>query len=208
MVDLNNNALYSAKKIFFESKKIFVLNLVFFLIIALLFGLGQHYFQKKNGLLYKHTIIIENVPIIPTNNKFIKTKNFKIQYKIVAKTYPENNFQVFDVYGKLFNNSIKEISEIENGMINFVDDNIQRQIEKINLNLNLFREEVLSNPLQQIDLELKNIYLDNMKYDVIYSIERNNLNQIISRSFIISFVILLLIRIFYNEVKKLKKNKI
>ena len=208
MVDLNNNALYSAKQIFFESKKIFVLNLVFFLIIALLFGLGQHYFQKKSGLLYKHTIVIENVPIIPTNNKFIKTKNFKIQYKIVAKTYPENNFQVFDVYGRLFNNSIKEISEIENGMINFVNDNIQRQIEKINLNLNLFREEVLSDPLQQIDLELKNIYLDNMKYDVIYSIERNNLNQIISKSFIISFVILLLIRIFYNEVKKLKKNKI
>ena len=49
MVDFNNNVLYQAKQIFFKNK-IFILNLLSFLVIALLFGIGQHYFQKKNNL--------------------------------------------------------------------------------------------------------------------------------------------------------------
>ena len=93
MVDFNNNVLYQAKQIFFKSNKIFILNLLSFLVIALLFGIGQHYFQKKNNLLNKHTVIIENVPIIPTNDKVRKTENLKSNYRIVSKTYPKMIFK-------------------------------------------------------------------------------------------------------------------
>ena len=207
MVDFNNNVLYQAKQIFFKSNKIFILNLLSFLVIALLFAIGQHYFQKKNNLLNKHTVIIENVPIIPTNDKVIKTENLKINYRIVSKTYPENDFQVFDVYGRLFDNSDEQISEMESGVKKFVRKNLQKQVEKMDLTLKVYKNKTLNDPLEEMYLSLRKNYLKNINFQSNYYIQRNNFNQIISRSFIYSFIIILTIRIFINEFEKLNRKK-
>ena len=84
MTDLNNNLYLIIKNIFFKTKKVFFLNIISFAIIfGTTFGI-QEEFQKNKNNKYKHSVIVEDVPITPRNKVFLKSKNYLIELKLIV----------------------------------------------------------------------------------------------------------------------------
>ena len=128
MTDLNNNLYLIIKNIFFQTKKILFLNLFSFIFIFVIIFSLQENFQKDKNNTYKHTIIVEDVPIIPRNENYLKSKNYLIELKLLENKFLEDGLVVYDVYARVFDNKSSEILEITRKLENLIEDNINNNI--------------------------------------------------------------------------------
>jgi len=208
MTDLNTNLYTVIKKIFFKSYAIFFINFFSLIFILAILSTLQYNSLKSRNSLFKHTIIIEDVPIIPKNDKIIKIDNFRLQVLVVPNEFKESNLNVYDIHAKFYDNSSKKRSEISKKMIILVKNNFDEQINDLSTELEFRKLNDLQNPLNIFLTERKISKLRNIEPYVTYSIVRKeSISNIISKSFIISFIIILIGRIFYLEITSSRGKK-
>lgn len=199
MTDLNNNLYLIIKNIFFKTKKILFLNLFSFIFIFVIIFSLQENFQKDKNNTYKHTIIVEDVPIIPRNENYLKSKNYLIELKLLENKFLEDGLVVYDVYARVFDNKSSEILEITRKLENLIEDNINSNIALLEREIDFYNNYKIADPrkiyetLNQIRI-LKKV---NINYN--YLIERNGIEHNISKSLILAFVLLLILRLFFLE---------
>lgn len=208
MTDLNNNLYLIIKNIFFKTKKIFFLNLISFTIIFAVIFILQQDFQKKKNNTYKHTIVVEDVPITPRNENYIKSKNYVIELKLLENKFLEDGQVVYDVYGRVFSNKSTEILEITRKIENLVQDNINRNIAILEREIDFYRDAKIYEPRKEFETLNQIRLLNKVKIKSNYSIERNGIDHNISRSLILAFIIILILRLFFLEFFSNKKNKL
>ena len=208
MTDLNTNLYTLIKKIFFKSYTVFFINFFSLIIILTILSTLQYNSLKSRNGLYKHTIIIEDVPIIPKNDKIIKIDNFRLQVLVVPNEFKESNLSVYDIHAKFYDNSSKKKSEISEKMIILVKNNLDEQINELSTELEFRKLNDLQNPLNIFLTERKISKLRNIEPFSTYSIVRKeSISNIISKSFIVSFIIILIGRIFYLEITSSRGKK-
>ena len=147
MTDLNTNLYTLIKKIFFKSYTVFFINFFSLIIILTILSTLQYNSLKSRNGLFKHTIIIEDVPIIPKNDKIIKIDNFRLQVLVVPNEFKESNLIVYDIHAKFYDNSSKKKSEISEKMIILVKNNLDEQINDLSTELEFRKLNDLQNPL-------------------------------------------------------------
>ena len=208
MTDLNTNLYTLIKKIFFKSYTVFFINFFSLIIILTILSTLQYNSLKSRNGLFKHTIIIEDVPIIPKNDKIIKIDNFRLQVLVVPNEFKESNLEVYDIHVKFYDNSSKKISKVSEKMIILVKNNFDEQINDLSTELEFRKLNDLQNPLNIFLTERKISKLRNFEPFFTYSIVRKeSISNIISKSFIVSFIIILIGRIIYLDFTSSRKKK-
>ena len=208
MTDLNNNLYLIIKNIFFKTKKVFFLNLISFAIIfGTTFGI-QEEFQKNKNNKYKHSVIVEDVPITPRNKVFLKSKNYLIELKLLENKFLEDGLLVFDIYGRVFSNKSTEILEITRKLESYVQDNINHNIALLEREIDFYSNFEVSDPRKEFEILNQIRLLEEVKIKSKYIIERNGFDDNITKSLIIAFIIILILRIFFLEFVPKSKKKL
>ena len=208
MTDLNTNLYVLIKNLFFKSYTVFFINFFSLIIISIILSTLQYNALKSRNSLYKHTIIIEDVPIIPKNGKIIKMDNYRLQVLVTPNEFEESNLKVYDFHVKFYDNSSKKISEVSEKMINLVKDNFEEQINDLQTELEFRQLNEIQNALTLFSTERRISTLRKIEPFFSYSITRQeSIENIISKSFIISFIIILIGRIFYLEFTSSRRKK-
>ena len=205
MTDLNNNLYLIIKNIFFKTKKILFLNtLSFIFIFAIIFSLQEN-FQKDKNNTYKHTIIVEDVPITPKNEKYLKSKNYVIELKLLENKFLENGLVVYDVYARVFSNKSSEILEISRKLENLIEDNINNSVALLEREIDFYSNYEIYDPRKIFETRNQIRILEKVNIRYNYLIERNGIQHNISKSLILAFVLLLILRLFFLEFILKKK---
>ena len=205
MTDLNNNLYLIIKNIFFKTKKILFLNILSFIFIfAIIFSLQEN-FQKDKNNTYKHTIIVEDVPITPKNEKYLKSKNYVIELKLLENKFLENGLVVYDVYARVFSNKSSEILEISRKLENLIEDNINNSVALLEREIDFYSNYEIYDPRKIFETRNQIRILEKVNIRYNYLIERNGIQHNISKSLILAFVLLLILRLFFLEFILKKK---
>lgn len=199
MTDLNNNLYLIIKNIFFKTKKILFLNLFSFLFIFVIIFSLQENFQKDKNNTYKHTIIVEDVPITPKNENYLKSKNYVIELKLLENKFLEDGLVVYDVYARVFDNKSSEILEITRKLENLIEDNINSNIALLEREIDFYNNYKIADPRKIYETLNQIRLLEKVNINYNYLIERNGIEHNISKSLILAFVLLLILRLFFLE---------
>lgn len=199
MTDLNNNLYLIIKNIFFKTKKILFLNLFSFIFIFVIIFSLQENFQKDKNNTYKHTIIVEDVPITPKNENYLKSKNYVIELKLLENKFLEDGLVVYDVYARVFDNKSSEILEITRKLENLIEDNINSNIALLEREIDFYNNYKIADPRKIYETLNQIRLLEKVNINYNYLIERNGIEHNISKSLILAFVLLLILRLFFLE---------
>tara|TARA_B100002052_G_scaffold254968_1_gene244887 strand:- start:25936 stop:26595 length:660 start_codon:yes stop_codon:yes gene_type:complete len=211
MPDLNSSIFNLIKNIFFKSFNTFVYSLLFFSFCFVSFIYLQNHFQEKSNSKYIHILNYSNVAIRPVNIFSLNNGNINIELSVIKNQYKVNDFNTYSVSARFYSNSDEKIKKIQEQFYNFISSNLDKQISLFNEYLKIYESGVVNNALEEFKIRNNVLFFKENKENMFlnYSINRNFFNHILSKSFIGSFVLLIILRVLILEgyIGTKKKNR-
>ena len=112
---------------------------------------------------------------------------------------------VYDVYARVFSNKSSEILEISRKLENLIEDNINNSVALLEREIDFYNNYEISDPRKIFETRNQIRILEKVNIRYNYLIERNGIQHNISKSLILAFVLLLILRLFFLEFILKKK---
>ena len=197
--------------IYFAKTKQLIINVIIIILLFTTFSIFQYQKIVSNGKLYEHKITFYNVPYTRdgSENWFFEGTNAEV--KLREKKYKVNSVSVSDIHSRIYSNDDEKKDDFFSLMDDFIKTNLEQNINELNEKIAFLKSFHFTSYYDPSVIYTLTKKIERLQYKTRfnYTITKNvNFMEIFGISFILSFVIITLIRLLMLDIrpKKSKKN--
>ena len=195
--------------IYFAKKKQLIVNL---LILSMLFGafsILQYQKILSDNKFYKHTIVFYNVPYTRDGgeNWYFEGTGTEVQFR--EKRFKIDGLDVFDIHIKKYSNSAKKEKDYFSLIQTFINTNLESHIKQLQEKIDFMKSFHFTTYYDPSTIYILTKKIEKLRYKSRYNyalVKNVNFREIFGFSFILSFIIVTLVRLFMLDLQT-KKSK-
>ena len=195
--------------IYFAKKKQLIVNLLILSILFVVFSVFQYQKVLLNKKLYKHSIVFYNVPYLRDGSENWYFAGTKTELQFRDKKYKINGLDVLDIHVKKYSNDDTKEKDFFLLTQAFIKKNLEFNINQLQEQIDFMKSFHFTSYYDPSAIYTLSKRIEKLKYDSRsnYVLVKNvNFREIFGFSFILSFIIVTLVRLFMLDLKT-KKSK-